>query len=122
MDMEADVARAMVDEGLTCRRQGAMALNWNQRRALRYAPDRPPAEWPENVRPISEVGLGLFGIEPETNQLYWDGKEVILRDRIRFERFERVLASVGVFSAFGAFIGTFGYFVLELGKLMKWWG
>jgi hypothetical protein len=112
----------MVDEGLT--QQGGrapVALSWNEIRAIRYAPNRPPPDWPVNVQPISDVGLALLGIEPETNKLYWDGKEVILRDRIRFERFERFLASVAVFSAFGAFIGTFGYFILELGKLLKWW-
>jgi hypothetical protein len=58
-----------------------VAANWNNIRANKYAPDRPPADWPENVQPISDAGLALFGIEPETNKLHWDEKEVILRDR-----------------------------------------
>ena len=91
-----------------------MAVDWNAVRALRYAPDRPPADWPENVRPISDRGLGLLGIEPATNKLYWNGKEVVLRDRIRFDWPERLFG-------FLVAVGTFGYFFMELGKLLKWW-
>jgi hypothetical protein len=66
--------------------------------------------------------VNLLGIEPATNKLYWDGKEVVLLDRVRLAFFERFLASVVAFCAFGSFVGTFGYFVLEYGKLLKWWG
>jgi hypothetical protein len=42
----------------------------------------PPAEWPDSVRPISIEGVSLLGIDPATNQLYWDGEQVVLRDRV----------------------------------------
>ena len=49
----------------------------------------------------------MFGINPETNKLYWDGKEVVVRDRVRLGNLERILA---VFVA----IGTFGAFLWSL--------
>lgn len=85
-----------------------MAVDWNHIRALRYSAERPPVDWPANVQPISGTGLALLGIEPETNKLYWDGKEVVLRDRIRLAWPER---AIGFFAA----VGTFGYFLMELG-------
>jgi hypothetical protein len=36
----------------------------------------PPAEWPPNVRPIPTEGVSLFGIDPATNQLYWDASKL----------------------------------------------
>jgi hypothetical protein len=39
----------------------------------------------------------------------------VLKDRISLDWPERML---GFFVA----VGTFGYFVLELGKMLKWWG
>jgi hypothetical protein len=57
----------------------------------------------------------LLGIDPATNQLYWDGKQVVLRDRVvtlgGFERFLVALAAVG----------TFGMFIVELGNALNWW-
>jgi len=64
----------------------------------------PPAEWPPNVRPISTEGVSLLGIDPATNQLYWDGKQIVLRDRIvtlgRFERFFVAITAIGICSIF----------------------
>jgi hypothetical protein len=74
----------------------------------------PPADWPDGVRPISIEGVSLLGIDPATNQLYWDGKQVVLRDRIvtlgGFERFLVALAA----------IGTIGAFIVELGNALNW--
>jgi hypothetical protein len=74
----------------------------------------PPPEWPSNVRPISTEGVSLLGIDPATNQLYWDGKQVVLRDRVvtlgGFERFLVALAAVG----------TVGMFIVELGNALSW--
>jgi hypothetical protein len=51
----------------------------------------PPPEWPPGVRPVSMEGVSLLGIDPATNRLYWDGKQVVLRERVvtlgGFERF-----------------------------------
>jgi hypothetical protein len=81
-----------------------MATDWNDIRALRYSPMTPPAEWPPNVRPISTEGVSLLGIDPATNQLYWDGKQVVLRDRVvtlgGFERFFVALTAIGICGIF----------------------
>jgi hypothetical protein len=94
-----------------------MAVDWERVRANRYSKE--PAHqgwgWPKKIRPISLEGLNLFAIEPDTNKLYWDGKEIVLRDVVRLAWLERVFVGM-------AGVGTFGYFVLELGKLLKWWG
>jgi hypothetical protein len=94
-----------------------MAIDWERVRANRYSKEPPPRgwNWPENIRPISLEGLNLLAVEPDTNKLYWNGKEVVLKDSISLDWPERML---GFFVA----VGTFGYFVLELGKLLKWWG
>ena len=91
-----------------------MATDWNDLRAVAYSPMTPAAEWPPNVRPISTEGVSLFGIDPAMNQLYWDGKQVVLRDRVvTLGGFERVLVAL-------AAIGTFGAFIVELGNVLNW--
>jgi hypothetical protein len=49
-------------------------------------------------------GVSLLGIDPATNRLYWDGKQIVLTDRVvtlgSFERFFVVLAAM----AYGAFL------------------
>jgi hypothetical protein len=60
-------------------------------------------------------GVSLLGIDPATNQLYWDGKQVVLRDRVvtlgGFERFLVALTAVG----------TVGMFIVLLGNALNWW-
>ena len=90
-----------------------MAKTWQEIRAVRYSPMTPPPEWPAGVRPISIDGVSLFGINPETNKLYWDGKEVVVRDRVRLGSLELILAVLVA-------IGTFGAFVVELGNALNW--
>ena len=46
---------------------------------------------------------------------YWDGKEIVVRDAVRLEWPERLFT-------FLIAVGTFGYFILEVGKMLKWWG
>jgi hypothetical protein len=81
-----------------------MATDWNDTRAVAFSPMVPPAEWPPNVRLISTEGVSLFGIDPATNQLYWDGKQIMLRDHVitlgGFERFFIALAAVGICGIF----------------------
>jgi hypothetical protein len=90
-----------------------MAQTWSGIRALRYSTMAPPPEWPANVRPISIDGVSLFGINPETNKLYWDGKELIVRDRVRLGGWTNFLAILVAF-------GTFGTFIVELGNALNW--
>jgi hypothetical protein len=67
----------------------------------------PPPEWPSNVRPISTEGISLLGIEPATKKLYWDGREIVVRDRLRLGGWANFLAILVA-------IGTFGSFIVEL--------
>jgi hypothetical protein len=90
-----------------------MAQTWSGIRAVRYSTMAPPPEWPADVRPISTDGVSLFGINPETNKLYWDGREIVVRDRVRLGSLERILA---VFVT----LGTFGTFIVELGNALNW--
>jgi hypothetical protein len=91
-----------------------MATNRNDIRAVRYSPLTPPPEWPSNVRPISMEGVSLLGIDPATNKLYWDGKEVVVRDRLRLGGWANFLAILVA-------IGAFGSFIVELGNALNWW-
>ena len=90
-----------------------MAKTWDEIRAVRYSTMSPPPEWPAGVRPISIDGVTLFGIDPATNKLYWDGKEVVVRDRLRLGGWANVLAILVA-------IGTFGTFIVELGNALNW--
>ena len=58
-----------------------MAGTWQEIRAARYSTVAPPPEWPAGVRPISIDGVTLFGINHETNKLYWDGRVIVVRSR-----------------------------------------
>jgi hypothetical protein len=50
-----------------------------------YSTMDPPPNWPSGVRPISQEGMALIGIDPTTNKLFWDGKEIVLQWSIRSE-------------------------------------
>jgi hypothetical protein len=91
-----------------------MAKTWDEIRGVRYSPLTPPPEWPSNVRPISMEGVSLLGIDPATNKLYWDGKEIVVRDRLRLGGWANFLAILVA-------IGAFGSFIVELGNALNWW-
>jgi hypothetical protein len=77
-----------------------MAKTWDEIRAFRYSTVAPPPGWPDNVRPISIDGVTLFGIDPATNKLYWDGREIVVRDRLRlggWANFLAILVAIGTF-------------------------
>ncbi len=90
-----------------------MSLDWVKIRANRFNKER-PAEWPEGVRVISLEGLSLLGIHEETDKLYWDGKEIVLRERLRLGTLELWLATL-------ATVGTFGGFIVAAGHALHWW-
>jgi hypothetical protein len=90
-----------------------MAGTWQEIRAARYSIMTPPPEWPAGVRPISIDGVSLFGINPESNKLYWDGREIVVRDRLRLGGWANFLAILVA-------IGTFGTFIVELGNALNW--
>jgi hypothetical protein len=60
-------------------------------------------------------GLSLLGVHEETNKLYWDGKEIVVRNMFRLGTFERWVAG---FTAAGAF----GTFFVNAGRAIGWWG
>lgn len=55
------------------------------------APDRPG--WPRDVSPITVGDLKRLGIDGG-NALYWDGKRVEVRTKLRLTRAQQVLALV----------------------------
>jgi hypothetical protein len=90
-----------------------MDTNWDQIRRTKFSKESPPG-WPENVSGISMNGLNLLGIHTETGRLYWDGHEVLTRTKFSLATPERVLA-------FFAAAGTFGTFLVNVGRSAGWW-
>ena len=78
------------------------------------ASDQRPHDWPTGVFQISIDGMGHLGVHEKTGRLYWKGKELITKRVIGLRPFELLLAALASF-------GTFGYFVLEVGKVVDWW-
>jgi hypothetical protein len=89
-------------------------VDWVHIRKYRLSKER-PADWPEGIFAISLEGLALLGIDEKSGRLFWDGKEVVTRSAVRLGTFERWLASA-------AALGTFGTFLVDLGKAKGWWG
>ncbi len=87
--------------------------DWDVVRRNKLSDDR-PSDWPEGVRAISIKGVGLFGIHEKTGRLYWDGHEIVTRNKIRLGTFERWIASF-------AALGTFGTFLVNVGRAFGWW-
>ena len=87
--------------------------DWDAIRRHKLSPERPP-EWPEGIRAISMEGMTLMGIHEKTGRLYWDGKEVVTRSKIRLGTFELWVVSI-------AAAGTFGTFLVEAGRSIGWW-
>lgn len=64
--------------------------DWDQIRKHKFAPDKPPADWPTGVQPISIDGVSLFGVHQTTGEVYWDGHR--LETTTRLGTFERIIA------------------------------
>jgi hypothetical protein len=90
-----------------------MAKTWEDIRSFRYSTMDLPPTWPSGVRPISQEGLALLGIEPATNKFFWDGKEVVVRSRVRLSWWQGFLAALVA-------CGTFGTFLVEASQA-GWW-
>ena len=88
-----------------------MAKTWEDIRSFRYSTMDPT--WQSGVRPISQEGLALLGIEPATNKFFWDGKEVVVRSRVRLSWWQGFLAALVA-------CGTFGTFLVEASQT-DWW-
>lgn len=88
--------------------------NWEKTRKFRRSDSRPD-EWPEGVYSISMNGLSLLGLHEKTNKLYWDGNEIVTRSIVRLGTYELWLASIATATGIGML-------VIEVGKLIGWWG
>jgi hypothetical protein len=60
--------------------------------------------WPEGVHGISLEGLDLLGIHEKTRALYWDGKQIVLRNVFALTTFERTIAVIGLLIAGGSLL------------------
>jgi hypothetical protein len=78
--------------------------DWDSIRSDKFATGRPP-EWPANVRAMSIRGRLLLGVDPVTNKLYWDGKEIPPRFHLG--------SRAAFFVALNA-VSTFGIFIILL--------
>lgn len=56
-------------------------VDWALIRRLAAGRYDAPPEWPQNVRPVSLEGITLLGIDPKTNDLYWDGQKLVTEKR-----------------------------------------
>lgn len=83
--------------------------DWNHIRSVRFSDGPTPPDWPKDVRPISMPGVSLLGVNESDGRLYWDGREVVLRSRVRLggiELFWLALASVSTFVGAVAAVAT----------------
>jgi hypothetical protein len=58
----------------------------------------PRLGWPQGVQPISIEGLDLLGIDVESGRLYWNGRELVAKNRVSLGGLEiwlAVLATMG---------------------------
>jgi hypothetical protein len=90
-----------------------MPINWDYKRSKRFTDDRPP-EWPLGVRGISQQGLDFLGVNERTGELYWDGKQVLTRTKLRLGWFTGLMA-------FFIGIGALGAFLVALMDLLHNW-
>ncbi|ESZ31006.1 hypothetical protein [Mesorhizobium sp. L2C067A000] len=81
-------------------KDGIAYVNWERMRELRFAkniePPRPEG-WPATVDALSIDGMSLFGIDQNTDELFWDGKRLVTEKR--FSDYERRLAWGGLIIA-----------------------
>jgi hypothetical protein len=73
-------------------------MDWASVRSERWAKAPPPPEWDAGVKPISLAGLSLFGIHQQSGNLYWDGKEIVVRRRFALTWYQGLLATITAFS------------------------
>lgn len=88
-------------------------VDWEQVRKNKLASGiGRPNGWPENVVPISTDGLSLIGVDPATNQFYWDGQPLLTEKRWgtverRIAVFGLLIAGIGVAATVAQAIAAF---------------
>ncbi|TIQ99501.1 hypothetical protein [Mesorhizobium sp.] len=73
-----------------------------------FSDSTPPPSWPKNVRTISLDGLDHLGVDPKTNELYWDGQKIVMERKLSLDWYQTFLATIGAFGALLAGIYPFG--------------
>lgn len=79
--------------------------DWAKIRQNKLSKDRPD-DWPDGIRAISDEGLRPLGIDEASGRLFWDGKEIVVRNKVRLGKLELWLIGI-------AAVGTFGTFVVD---------
>jgi len=74
-----------------------------------------PDHWPRNIRVLPLNDFGKLGLDPKTNELYWDGKALVTKNLINLGNKELKLA---YFVAFITAVAT----VWPIGVAYGWWG
>lgn len=66
-----------------------------------------PGGWPRGVTPISVEQLGNLGLDAK-NRIYWDGKQIEVRNHLDLTRLQKTLAIIvsvcAVLGAVGGFV------------------
>ena len=69
-----------------------------------------PPDWPPDVTPIGVEDLDKLGLNP-SNQLFWDGKRIEVRNRFDLTRLQKLFALIvslfAVMGALGGFVTGF---------------
>ena len=79
-----------------------------------------PEHWPRNIRIIPLDSFDMFGEDPRTHEVYWNGEPIVLKRR--FENFERGLAVVGLSIAGLGSIAAFVQALVLVGQTVWGWG
>jgi hypothetical protein len=78
------------------------------------------SKWPEGVGPITWNNLGRPGVGRD-NQLYWDGKPVEIRRRLKLSRIQIAGAFVVGLAAIVGGLGTGLNEGFDFGCKLHWW-
>jgi hypothetical protein len=91
----------------------ADTIDWKNIRATKMSAESPP-DWDKDIKGISLNGLTLFGVSQKTGNLYWDGKEIVVKKEVTLRTYELVLATCVT-------LATVGVFVVEAGRSLGLW-
>jgi hypothetical protein len=91
-----------------------MAKTWDEIRGVRYSPLTPRQNGRQTFGLYQWRALALLGIDPATNKLYWDSKEIVVRDRLRLGGWANFLANSSPSAHSGRLSWSFG-------NALNWW-
>jgi hypothetical protein len=71
---------------------------WDKVYKHKFAEGTTPEHWPVEVKGISLNGLSLIGMNPRTNDLYWDGNKIEIV-KVGLNWYDRACLGAGTGSA-----------------------